>query len=132
MASIETWGDLMFDLHCLTKSSAKKTFHQSIRYSFGGLCAYCRCKRATTLDHVKPKCKGGSNLRSNLVPACVECNHSKGSQVWLLWYKQQDFYCEVAKELIEEWIQNKRYDEEELNDTRTDDRTKVCLKPCPI
>jgi len=132
MASIETWGDLMFDLHCLTKSSAKKTFHQSIRYSFGGLCAYCRCKRATTLDHVKPKCKGGSNLRSNLVPACVECNHSKGSQVWLLWYKQQDFYCEVAKELIEEWIQNKRYDEEELNDTRTDDRTKVCLEPCPI
>ena len=132
MANIETWGDLMFDLHCLTKSSAKKTFHQSIRYSFGGLCAYCRCKRATTLDHVKPKCKGGSNLRSNLVPACVECNHSKGSQVWLLWYKQQDFYCEVAKELIEEWIQNKRYDEEELNDTRADDRTKVCLKPCAV
>ncbi len=122
----------MFDLHCLTKGSAKKTFHQSIRYSFGGLCAYCRCKRATTLDHVKPKCKGGSNLRSNLVPACVECNHSKGSQVWLLWYKQQDFYCEVAQELIEEWIQNKRYDEEELNDTRADDRTKVRLEPCPI
>ncbi len=132
MASIETWGDLMFDLHCLTKSSAKKTFHQSIRYSFGGLCAYCRCKRATTLDHVKPKCRGGSNLRSNLVPACVECNHSKGSQVWLLWYKQQDFYCEVAKELIEEWVENKRYDIEELDDNRTNDRTAVRLDRCSI
>ena len=132
MANIETWGDLMFDLHCLTKSSAKKTFHQSIRYSFGGLCAYCRCKRATTLDHVKPKCKGGSNLRSNLIPACVECNHSKGSETWLLWYKQQDFYCEVAKELIEEWIQNKRYDEKELNEYRIDNRAEIRLEPCSV
>tara|TARA_B100000902_G_C26634171_1_gene585929 strand:- start:16 stop:414 length:399 start_codon:yes stop_codon:yes gene_type:complete len=132
MACVETWGELLFDLHCLTKGSAKKTFRQGIRYSFGGLCAYCRCKRATTLDHIKPKCKGGSNLRSNLVPACRECNHSKGSESWLLWYQQQDFYCEVAKELIEEWIQNKRYDEEELNGPRINDRTEVCLKPCEI
>ncbi len=132
MAYVETWGDLLYDLKCLTKSSAKQTFHQSIRYSFGGLCAYCRCKRATTLDHLRPKCKGGSNLRSNLVPACRECNHSKGSENWLVWYQQQEFYSQVVKELIEEWVENKRYDIEELDDNRTNDRTAVCLEPCPV
>jgi len=132
MGNIETWGDLMFDLHCLTKGSAKKSFHQTIRYSFGGLCAYCRCKRATTLDHLKPKCKGGSNLRSNLVPACRECNHSKGSENWLVWYQQQEFYSLVVKELIEEWVENKRYDIEELDDIRINDRTTICFEPCTV
>ncbi len=99
---------------------------QDIRYSFGGLCAYCRCKRANTIDHLKPRCKGGSNLRSNLVPACHECNHSKGSEMWLSWYQRQSFYNTVAQELIEEWIANKRMDLDDY-DERIDNRTAVCF-----
>jgi hypothetical protein len=126
MGYAEDWGELMFDLQCLTKGSAKRQFKQDIRYSFGGLCAYCRCKRANTIDHLKPRCKGGSNLRSNLVPACHECNHSKGSEMWLSWYQRQEFYNTVAQELIEEWIANKRMDLDDY-DERIDNRTTVCL-----
>ena len=116
----------MFHLDCLSKGQAKRKFRKSIKYGWGGLCAYCRCNRATTLDHLKPKSKGGSSLRSNLVPACHSCNHSKGSDHWLHWFKRQDFYNETAKELIEEWISNRRFIEEELGDAGTDYRAEIC------
>lgn len=131
MGYAEDWGELMFDLQCLTKGSAKRQFKQDIRYSFGGLCAYCRCKRANTIDHLKPRCKGGSNLRSNLVPACHECNHSKGSEMWLSWYQRQEFYNTVAQELIEEWIANKRMDLDDYA-KRIDNRTEICLTASTI
>ena len=126
MGIAEDWSDLMFDLSCLSKQVAKRRFKKSIKYGWGGLCAYCRCNRATTLDHVKPKSKGGSSLRSNLLPACLECNHAKGTQPWLVWFQEQSFYNEVARELIEEWISNKRFIEEELGDGAINDRAKVC------
>ena len=133
MGISEDWGELLFSLNCLQKGSAKRQFRHAIRYAWGGFCAYCRDKRATTVDHLKPRCKGGSNLRSNLVPCCVECNHSKGSQDWEPWYKEQEFYSEVAHELITEWIDNKRYtNEREANEDQFDDRTKVCTDTCGI
>ena len=132
MGIAEDWKDLMFDLSCLSKQVAKRRFRKSIKYGWGGFCAYCRCNRATTLDHLKPKSKGGSSLRSNLIPACRECNHSKGSQPWLVWFQQQSFYNETAKELIEEWISNKRFIEEELDGCETIGRTTVCFDESPI
>jgi len=116
----------MFHLDCLSKGQAKRKFRKSIKYGWGGLCAYCRCHRATTLDHLKPKSKGGSSLRSNLIPACHSCNHSKGSDHWLHWFERQEFYNETAKELIEEWISNRRFIEEELGDGTTNYRAAVC------
>ena len=125
MGIAEHWSELQFSLECLNKGNAKRKFRHAIKYAFGGFCAYCRCKRASTLDHIRPRSKGGSNLRSNLVPACIECNHSKGSENWLVWYQRQEFYNTIAQELIEEWIANKHYDYEEDNERRTDDRTTV-------
>lgn len=43
-------------------------------------CHYCGAKLnfdAITLDHVKPRSKGGSNHISNLVPACHHCNSTR-------------------------------------------------------
>ena len=132
MGIAEDWKDLMFDLSCLSKQVAKRRFRKSIKYGWGGFCAYCRCNRATTLDHLKPKSRGGSSLRSNLIPACRECNHAKGSQPWLVWFQQQSFYNDTAKELIEEWISNKRFIEEELDGCETIGRTTVCFDESPI
>jgi hypothetical protein len=126
MGIAEDWSELLFDLSCLSKQVAKRRFRKSIKYGWGGLCAYCRCNRATTLDHLKPKSRGGSSLRSNLIPACRECNHAKGSQPWLVWFQEQSFYNETAKELIEEWISNKRFIEEELDERPAFYRTEVC------
>ena len=132
MGIAEDWADLMFNLDCLSKGSAKRKFRKSIKYGWGGLCAYCRSNRATTLDHLKPKSRGGSSLRSNLIPACQSCNHSKGSRNWLEWFQEQEFYNETAKELIEEWITNKRFIEEELGDGATHNRTTVCSNESKI
>lgn len=126
----ESWEEILFSLNCLQKATAKRQFRHAIRYAWGGLCAYCRSNRATTVDHLKPRCRGGTNLRSNLIPCCVECNHSKGSEDWETWFKKQPFYSDVAHELISEWIANKRYDhdhETEPDEKQLDDRAEVCI-----
>ena len=47
----------------------------------GRSCAYCDAA-GTTVDHVVPLFRGGTNFEGNLVPACRACNISKGR--WLL------------------------------------------------
>jgi len=130
MGIANDWSELMFGLQALNKASAKRLFRQSIRYSWGGMCAYCRKQRATTIDHLKPKAKGGDSLRSNLIPCCVDCNHSKGSNDWQPWFREQDFYEQIAEELIEEWIANKRKDLEDYDSAN--DRTTLRPAACPV
>ena len=45
----------------------------------GGFCSHCKCALdgEWEIDHFIPRAKGGSNLFSNLVPACVPCNQDK-------------------------------------------------------
>lgn len=43
------------------------------------VCAYDG-RPATTVDHVVPKVKGGTDDMSNLVAACSECNTTKGAK----------------------------------------------------
>lgn len=42
-------------------------------------CAYCH-RRATTIDHVVPRARGGPDSWENLVAACESCNTAKGSR----------------------------------------------------
>jgi len=46
----------------------------------GWLCHYC-AGPATTVDHVIPRAKGGTNDEDNLVAACARCNSSKGDRI---------------------------------------------------
>lgn len=49
----------------------------------------CRCYRCgllltvdtVTVDRIKPGCKGGRYVRSNIRPACARCNSETGSRV---------------------------------------------------
>jgi hypothetical protein len=41
------------------------------------VCAWCREAPSTTIDHVHPLSRGGSNHPLNLVGACEPCNSSK-------------------------------------------------------
>ena len=46
----------------------------------GGLCQYCLTYvpfAKSTLDHIKPKSKGGSDELDNLAMACDACNNAK-------------------------------------------------------
>ena len=42
-------------------------------------CSYCG-DPAVEIDHVIPTSKGGTHELSNLVPACLRCNRSKGAK----------------------------------------------------
>lgn len=52
----------------------------------GQLCQYGPCtRRATTVDHVVPKSRGGANSWDNLVAACIRCNNAKGNRTPREW-----------------------------------------------
>ena len=48
---------------------------------FGYACVYCG-KVWEAQEHLVPVAKGGGYTRTNIVPACAECNGSK-SDMWL-------------------------------------------------
>lgn len=50
----------------------------------GRSCAYC-AGAATTLDHVVPLVRGGTNYEGNLVPCCRRCNSSKAGRTIVEW-----------------------------------------------
>lgn len=53
-----------------------------------GICHYCRrhCPpRELTMDHLVPLSRGGRSVRSNVVPACKECNTRKRSLLPVEW-----------------------------------------------
>ena len=44
------------------------------------LCAYCDA-RADTIDHIRPRSRGGTHVWTNVVAACARCNHRKGDRL---------------------------------------------------
>lgn len=43
-------------------------------------CVYCQAK-ADTIDHVRPRSRGGQHIWTNVVAACARCNHRKGNRL---------------------------------------------------
>jgi 5-methylcytosine-specific restriction endonuclease McrA len=46
----------------------------------GHHCVYCGT-RADTIDHVRPRSRGGLHVWTNVVAACARCNHRKGDRL---------------------------------------------------
>jgi hypothetical protein len=90
-------------IYLTPKRTAKLRFRQGILDSWGGCCAYCG-EPAGTLDHVKPRARGGQSVLRNLVACCAQCNRDKGSVDWLLWFRQQSFWCGHREGRIDGWI----------------------------
>jgi hypothetical protein len=100
--------EYLYDLETMSSKEAKKAWRKAIKESWNNQCAYCGGTpiddRSLTLDHVRPKSKGGQDRTSNCVPACKKCNHSKGSENWLEWFERQDFYSRIAEARIKRWL----------------------------
>jgi 5-methylcytosine-specific restriction endonuclease McrA len=47
----------------------------------GYCCQYCGSENATTVDHVQPISKGGTDEPDNLLAACTRCNYQKKDKV---------------------------------------------------
>jgi len=121
---VDRYETLLSNLQCLQAGDAKREFKRMIRNAAMGWCGYCRNERATTVDHIKPRSKGGSDLRSNCLPCCHSCNADKGSEDWQEWFRRQEFYSELAEEIIIEWIEN--------TPTESDRDSQVASHPSPV
>ena len=67
-------------------SKQKKSKTQQLIERDGLIC--CLCKKfqledQLTIDHVRPRSKGGSNRMINLRLACLECNQKRGDKPFL-------------------------------------------------
>jgi hypothetical protein len=95
--------ELVFNLQCLQKKSARKRFRRSILDDWPE-CAYCGRHNPTTLDHVVPRAGGGKHTRTNLIGACGACNLEKSDTPWFGWYRSQIFWTPEREDKILRWI----------------------------
>jgi 5-methylcytosine-specific restriction endonuclease McrA len=96
-------NDLVFNLCCLQKRSARKRFRKSILDKWPD-CAYCGRSKPSTLDHVLAQSKGGKNKRYNLVGCCGECNLLKSREEKILdWVNQQEI--ESSPPMLTNWLE---------------------------
>lgn len=87
----------------MTKRDAKHKLRRSIFDEWNRLCGYCG-SIADTLDHVRPRAKGGLTVRENLIPACSDCNLRKGHQDAMEWFRAHHGWSLEREERIQNWI----------------------------
>jgi 5-methylcytosine-specific restriction endonuclease McrA len=81
----------------MSGSWIKKDKRLAIYLRDGATCCYCGCAvqigahvsepGAATLDHLRPRERGGDNSHTNLVTSCVGCNSSKQDSTMADWLK---------------------------------------------
>lgn len=103
-------SDYLSNMSALTRKEARRQWRESIKQAWNHCCAYCGKPpiddSSLTIDHIRPKSKGGSDRTNNVTPACVSCNHSKASSDWVEWYREQSFYDVNAEWRIKQWLNN--------------------------
>lgn len=62
-----------------------------VMQAFDGNCSYCG-QQAEAVDHFLPLSKGGTDVKSNVLPCCRRCNSSKWNHEPYEWYRQQSFF----------------------------------------
>lgn len=76
---METPRSLMQDLLTFRSSDAKRLWKEEIKRRDGYRCVYCGSDDSLTIDHIRPRSKGGPTTAANCVTACRSCNLAKGS-----------------------------------------------------
>ena len=93
----------------MNSGEAKRLWKKAIKEAWEDRCAYCGRppidEKSLTIDHVRPRSRGGENTTSNCIPACKRCNHAKGSEEWVGWYRLQPYYSLEAEIRIRHWLE---------------------------
>jgi len=74
----------LHNLITMTSSESKRLWRRAIKEHFNCQCVYCGGTyelQQLTIDHVRPKCRGGRDETANVVPSCRRCNQEKGSKM---------------------------------------------------
>lgn len=79
---------------------------------FNNSCAYCGITEHNAIErfnnrlHKEHVVHDGSNRLDNCVPACKECNSSKHTSDFEVWYRETTFYTEERFNMIVRWLEN--------------------------
>ena len=85
------------------KSHARRWRH-SLHHLTGRRCVYCG-DPSESIDHVRPQSHGGPSVTENCVPACLNCNGSKGDSEAFHWYRHQSFYDPRRAMALKAWTE---------------------------
>jgi hypothetical protein len=114
---VQTYHQYLADMECLTSGEAKKRWRKAIKDAWGNCCCFCGqppiSDKSLTIDHMRPRCKGGENVSKNCLPACLRHNQQKGSSDWRPWFRDQSFYDRMREARIVFWLENSRLPTEE-------------------
>jgi HNH endonuclease len=69
------------------------------------LCVYCG-NRATSVDHITPQTRGGSDTEANKVPCCQPCNSSKSSKLLTEWDAYRVLHAVAVEPKVYEVLKN--------------------------
>ena len=100
---LPTPNHYLHNLISMTSSEATRLWRRAIKESFNCQCVYCGESyelHELTIDHVKPRSKGGETITRNCVPACQCCNQDKGSEHWLDWMRRKFGHLPERENLI--------------------------------
>lgn len=107
----ERVSDYLYNMSALTRGEARRQWRQAIKDAWNNRCAYCgstpivdESLTELTIDHVRPKSKGGEDRTTNCIPACQRCNQQKSSEDWVAWFRMQPFYTITAEFRIRQWL----------------------------
>jgi hypothetical protein len=75
---------------------------------FNNCCAYCGKGKPLEQDHFYPLSKGGEYARVNIIPACRNCNSSKGVKLFSEWYPTFTHYSKKREKTIANYLNYKR------------------------
>jgi hypothetical protein len=60
-------------------------------------CIYCGLQPPETTDHIIPRKKNGPSSHWNLIGCCRDCNRSKGTRDWFLWWMRSGHFEEALQ-----------------------------------
>jgi 5-methylcytosine-specific restriction endonuclease McrA len=108
-AMFQTENEFLQNLIVLSPKLARKKFRESIFEAWHWKCMYCNSylsKDTATIDHIKPKFKGGKSTRNNMGACCTRCNANKGSRLVFDYYNEtHPHYSEERASKIKQWIE---------------------------
>ena len=104
MVPLHSFKDYLFNLKTTSKAEAKRMWRRNIKEQWEHKCAYCESEENITLDHIIPQCKGGLDIKTNVVSCCHSCNQNKGHTPWEEWYFSQEFFDMERYEKIKNWM----------------------------
>ena len=95
----------VYNLQTTSSAEAKRLWRRDVKEKWHFKCAYCGDGNNLTIDHVVPRCKGGTDFTKNVVCCCSDCNQRKGHEPWEQWFLKQEFFSEEKYHKIREWME---------------------------